>query len=205
MSRKGDLVSGAVSGAVSAFVFAIIHHLFISDIWFSLISMMVAGAVCGLSIAWSYGVLVPSPSTGSWLGYNLLYVAMFVVLGVASVLVYEPVTTIAALVDTNSPPDELFRHAMPMTIIFTLLMALVMSLIYGRTWRNVGAILLTCTLLVLLLGLNVSTIGLVNIPRGSIHLVVELFALILVLNLVYVAVFIGFERMRLPSRKGAPD
>jgi hypothetical protein len=189
--------SGAVAGAVSAFAFAIIHDVFISDIWFSLIMMMVAGAVCGLCIAWSYGLLVGAPSTGSWLGYNALYVAMFVLLGVASVLVYEPVTTIGALIAANEPPDELFRQAMPMTVVFTLATAILVSLLYGRGWRRTGAILLTCTVLVLLLGLNVSVIGLVAIPRGSLYLVVELFALILAINVVYVAVFIGLERKSL--------
>jgi hypothetical protein len=189
--------SGAAAGAVSAFAFAIIHHVFISDIWFSLIMMMVAGAVCGLCIGWSYGLLVEAPSTGSWLRYNTLYVAMFGLLGAASVLVYEPVTTIAALVQANESPDELFGQAMPMTVVFTLATAALMSLMYRRSWLRLGAILLTCTVLVLALGLNVSVIGLVYIPRGSLYLIVELFGLILAINAVYVAVFIALERKSL--------
>jgi hypothetical protein len=194
-----------VAGAVSAFVFAIIHDLFISDIWFSLIMMMVAGAVCGLCVAWSYGLLVESPSTGSWLRYNTLYVAMFGLLGVASVLVYEPVTTIWALVEANESPDELFRQAMPMTVVFTLITAALVSLLYRRSWLRAGAVLLTCTVLVLLLGLNVSAIGLVYIPRGSLYLVAELFGLILALNVMYVAVFIGLERKSLISAGAVQD
>ena len=189
--------SGAVAGAVSAFAFAIIHHLFISDIWFSLIVMMVAGAVCGLCVGWTYGLLFEAPSTGSWVRYNMLYVAMFVLLGAASVLVYEPVTTIAALIEANEPPDELFRQALPMTVGFTLATAILVSLLYGRSWPHYGAILLTCTMLILLLGLNVSAIGLVYIPSGSVYLVVELFGLILAINMVYVAVFMALERKSL--------
>jgi hypothetical protein len=112
--------SGAVAGALSAFAFAIIHDVFISDIWFSLVMMMVAAALCGVCIGWSYGLLVEAPSVGSWLRYNMLYVAMFVLLGAASVLVFEPVTTIAVLVAANEPPGELIRQAMPMTVVFTL-------------------------------------------------------------------------------------
>lgn len=41
------VISGAFAGAVSAFVFAIIHAVFISDIWFSAPAMMVTGALCG--------------------------------------------------------------------------------------------------------------------------------------------------------------
>jgi hypothetical protein len=197
--------SGAVAGALSAFVFAIIHYVFISDIWFSLILMMVAGAVCGVCVGWSYGLLVEAPSTGSWLRYNVLYVALFVLLGAASVLVYEPVTTIATLIEANEPPGELFGQAMPMTVAFTLASAVLLSLLYRRSWSRFAAILLTCVVLVLLLGLNVSVIGLVAIPRGSLHLVAELFGLILALNAVYVAVFMALERKSLVGRGAVED
>jgi hypothetical protein len=197
--------SGAVAGAVSASAFAIIHDMFISNIWFSLVLMVVAGAVCGLCIAWSYGLLVQAPSIGSWLGYNTLYVAMFVLLGATSVLVYEPVTTVGALVAAGEPPDELFGQAIPLTVAFTFATAVLVSLLYGRSWRRFGAILLTCTVLVVLLGLNVSVIGLVAIPRGSLYLIVELFGLILAINAVYVAVFIGLERKSLVGGDAVAD
>jgi hypothetical protein len=197
--------SGAMAGALSAFAFAIIHHVFISDIWFSLMIMMVAAAVCGVFVGLSYGLLVEAPSTGSWLRYNMVYVAMFVLLGAASVLVYEPVTTIAALVAANEPPGELIRQAMPMTVLFTLATAALVSLLYGRSWSRFGAILLTCTVLVLALGLNVSVIGLVYIPRGSLYLVAELFGLILAINVVYVAVFMALERKSLVSGGAVED
>jgi len=193
--------SGTIAGAVSAFTFVIIHHVFISDIWYSLPLMMVAGALCGLCVGWSYGLLFEAPSAGSWLRYNMLYVAMFVLLGALSVLVYEPVTTLAAVVVANEPPEELFRRAMPMTVVFTLATATLLSLLYGRKWKHYIAILLTCTVLVLLLGLNVSVIGLVDVPSSSVYLVMELFGLILALNLVYVAIFITLERKNLISVK----
>lgn len=186
--------SSAAAGAISAFVFTIIHDIFISDIWFSLVALLLAGAVCGLCVGWSYALLMANPSLGSWLGYNLLYVALFVLLGVTSVLIFEPVTTVAALIAENAPPDDLIRQALPITAVFTLVMAAVISLLYGRSWLHFGAILLTCTVLVLLLGLNVSTIGLVDIPHGSFYLVVEMFSLIIALNAVFVAAFITLER-----------
>lgn len=194
--------SGAIAGTVSAFIFVIIHHLFISNIWFSLIMMMVAGAVCGLCLAWSYALLVEVPSLGSWFRFNLLYVAMFLLLGTSSVLVYEPVTTMAALVAANEPPGDLIGQAFPMTAVFTLATAVFISLLYRRSWMNFGAVLLTCTVLVLLLGLNVSTIGLVDIPRGSFYLVMELFGLIIALNIVYMAAFIALERRSFYNRSG---
>jgi hypothetical protein len=78
-------------------------------------------------------------------------------------------------------------------------------LLHRRNWLRAGAVLLTCTVLVLLLGLNVSAIGLVTIPRGSVYLVAELFGLILALNVVYMAVFIGLERKSLISRGAGQD
>ena len=188
------LRSGTVAGVVSTLAFAAIHHLFISNIWFSLIIMLPAGALCGLCVGWTYGLMFETPSIGSWLRYNTFYVAMFVLLGGASVLVFEPITTVAALIAANEPPDELFRQAMPMTITFTLAATILISWWYGRNWLHYGAILVTCTLLILFLGLNVSVIGLVDIPGSSLYLIGELFGLILAINLFYVAAFIVLER-----------
>lgn len=192
-------VSGAVAGVTSTVVFTVIHDIFISDIWFSLIPMLAAGALCGLCVAWSYALLVRTPSTGSWLRYNLLYVAMFALLGALSVLAFEPVTTMAAVVTANGPPDALIGQAMPLTALFTVGTAVLVTLLYRAGWKRFGAVLLTCVVLVLLLGLNVSAIGLVDIPRGSLYLVAEMFGLIVALNAVYVVVFLALQRRRLAS------
>ena len=190
-------LSGALAGAASAFVFTIVHDIFISDIWFMLTPMLVAGALCGALVSWSYGLLVAATSLRSWLGYNLIYVTLFVLLGAASVLLFEPVTTMAAVVTTNGPPTDLIDQAMPMTAVFTLGMAVLITLLYGRSWVKFVAVLLTCIVLVALLGLNVSAIGLVSIPAGSLYLIAEMFALIVALNVVYLAVFVALERRRL--------
>lgn len=190
-------LAGAIAGLVSTIVFTIVHEVFISDIWFMLLPMSVAGAICGASIGWSFALLVDVSTVGGWSKYNLLYVLMFFLLGLVSSLVFEPVTTIAALIAANGPPDELIRQALPMTALFTLSMAIVVTLLYGRDWSRFGATLLTCSVLVLLLGLNISTIGLVTIPRGSFYLVLEMFGLILLLDLVYALVFAVLLRNRL--------
>ena len=189
--------SGATAGALTAVGFAVIHHIFISNIWFSLLVMMIAAAFCGSCISWSYVLLVKVPSISSWWMYNLLYVALLALLGVLSVLIFDPVTTIAALIAADGPPGMLIGQALPVTAIFTLLTAVLVSLLYGRTWRHFGVILLTCIVLVLFLGLNVSVIGLVAIPRGSLYLVIELFGLILAINVIFAALFMILERKRL--------
>jgi hypothetical protein len=194
------LRSGALAGAVSAFAFAVIHAIFISDIWFSLPLMLVAGALCGLCIGWSYGLVTPTTSLSSWWRYNLLFVAALALLGVVSVLVLEPVTTAAAVSEADEPAHELIRQALPLTLVFTLAAALVISLRSGhkgRTWAGFGAVLLTCAVVVVLLGLNVSIMGLVAFPRGSLYLIAEMFGLILAIVGIFAAAFTGFERSSL--------
>lgn len=186
--------SGAVAGALSAVCFALLHQLFISSIWFSVVIMMAVGALCGLCLAWSYGLLIQNPSLGSWIRYNGLFVAMLALLGVTSVVVFEPVTTISALLQRDGPPDELFQQALPMTSAFTVATTLLVSLLYRRGWRGLGAILLSSAVLVTFLGLNVSIIGLVDIPRGSLYLIVEVFGFIFTLAFVYTALFVVLER-----------
>jgi hypothetical protein len=188
------LLPGAVAGAGSTLVFTAVHHLFISDIWFSLLPMLIAGALCGLCLAWSYGRLFRPPSIPTWLLYNLVYIALFLLLGILSILIFEPIATIPQLIVANEPPDELIRQAMPLTLGFILGSAALITILWGRNLVDVAAILLTCTVLIVLLGLNVSVLGLVYIPGSAISLVAKMFGLIMLLNLVYLAIFLLLER-----------
>jgi len=196
-------LSGAIAGALSSVSFALIHQLFISNIWYSIVAMMAAGSLSGLCLAWSYGVLTTRPSVASWIRFNGLYVVMLAILGLTSVLVFQPVTTIAALIQEDGPPDELFRQALPMTVAFTIATAVALTLLYRRGWRGLGVSLLASTVLITFLGLNVSVIGLVDIPRGSLYLVLELFGLVFAIMIVYAALFIPLERKTLFSRTSA--
>lgn len=210
MSKLHFIVAGMAAGAISAYSFALIHALLISDIWFSLPLLLAAGAICGLCLGWTYGLLFEAPSIRTWMQFNALYVGMFVLLGVASVLIFEPVTTLAAVMAVNEPPGDLFNQAMPLTILSTLLMAAIIGKLYARKWVHYAATLLTCAVLVALLGLNVSVIGLIAIPRSASYLILELAGLILSLNLVFAVVFALLEwktffgsisRVHLPAEK----
>lgn len=198
------LRSGALAGAASALLFAVVHHVLISDIWFSAPLMTGAGAACGLCLAWTYRLMFAPPVLGSWMGYNLLWIVLLALLGITSVVVFEPITTIPALVAANEPPRELIRMAWPLTAAFTLGMALLIGLRFGRRWTHYLAVLLTTVLLVALLGLNVSILGLVYIPRTSLYLIGELFALIGVLDLAFAAAFFALERNRLFGTSRVP-
>ena len=194
------LRSGPIAGLVSALIFTIVHQIFISDIWFSIPIMLIAGALCGPSLGWSYGVLVSVPTLKNWLAYNLVYMAMFGILGAVSVAAFDPITTVEALIEVNESPNELIGKAMPLTVVFTFLMAGIVTVLSTRRWANFGSALLACVILVLSLGLNVSIIGLVSLPSGSLYLVVELFALILALGVVFAVAFAILERKQLSPR-----
>jgi hypothetical protein len=186
-------LAGAIAGVISTLFFIIIHDIFISDIWGMTGIMLFAGALCGLCVGWSYSLLVSEHTIGRWLGYNALYVLMLMLLGVASVLMFEPEMSFAALMALNGPPDQLIAQALPMTLIFTLVSAIAISRLYRTSLKQFGAVLLTSIVLVLLLGLNVSAIGLISIPNGSLYLVAEFLGLIVLINIVFVAVFIALE------------
>jgi hypothetical protein len=194
MVNLSPAILGAFSGIVSTLIFTSIHDIFISNIWFMVLPMLLAGALCGALLSWSYRLLAAIPSKRGWLVYNLIYAALFGILGMASVLIFKPVTTMAAVITLDGPPTELINQAMPMTIVFTLGMTVLITLLYGRSITKFLVVLLTCTALVALLGLNVSAIGLVAIPSGSMVVIAELFGLIVVLNAVYMMVYVMLER-----------
>ena len=196
------LRSGLLAGAIAAIVFTAIHHIFISDIWYALIPMIVAGALCGLCIAWTYGLLVLVPSLGSWFRYNLTYVALFGVLAIASLIAFEPVATIPELMVMRGPPKELIGQAMPVTVGFVVGAAALIGLLFGRRWWHLGPILVTVAVLVLFLGLNVSVIGLVELGAGDLYLIGELFGLIVVLGGTFTTTFVVLERSNLRRPRG---
>ncbi len=183
--------TGAVAGAGSSVAFALVHALFISQIWFSLPMLLAAGGVCGFCLGWTFGLLFEQPSLGSWFRYNALFVGLLALIAVVSELVYEPVITLAEVL--AGPPGHLYLRALPVTILTTLAISAIVYKLYGRTTVQFAAILITSSVLVLFLGLNVSLMGLVSVPTESLYLVAENFGLILALGFIYFVVFAGLE------------
>ena len=188
--------NGALAGATSVVIFTAVHHLAISNIWSMLGPMMVAGALCGWSVAWTYGRLFDRHATGSWLGYNAVFLAMLALLAVISVLLFEPVTTMEARSARGGPVDDLIVKALPLTVAFTVLTSGLLGVMFARGWGDFLRLLLTVSVLALCLGLNVSALGLVGFSGGSILPVVVFFGLIVLLNVVFVAGVIGLHRGR---------
>jgi hypothetical protein len=198
------LLPGAAAGAGSALAFTALHHLLISDIWFSLPLMLGAGALSGLCLAWSYGVLFGAPRAASWWLYNGVWVALLVLLGVASFVVYEPVTTMAAVMAAGgAPPAELLRQATPLTVGFTLAATAGLSLLWARRPLQVVSLLATTTVIVALLGINVSALGLVQLDGSALFLLAEMLVLVMALLFGFAGLFHLLERRRFAGWEGA--
>ena len=75
--------------------------------------------MCGATIGWSYGRLF-EPSIRTWLLYNASYVVALAVLGLVSMAVLEPRTTMAELFTLDGPPMDLIGDALPLAVAFTL-------------------------------------------------------------------------------------
>lgn len=193
-SRGSFAASGAAAGAFSALLFTAVHQMLISSIWNALVAMLVAGAVCGASLAWSYALVVRTRTVRSWVLYNTLYIVILAALGLTSLAVFEPITTVAELLKSQEPPRALIGQALPLTALFTAMSAVVLSLVYRPGWRGAWAILLTAVVIVLFLGLNISVLGLVSVPKTSLYLVGELFALVITLAAVYAAAVVLLTR-----------
>jgi len=190
-SRWTFPVFGAVAGAASATCFAAVHALFISDIWYAIVPTAVAASICGACVAGSFGILVRDPTVRGWLLYNTTFVGLFALLGIVSLVIYQPVTTIPALLTLHGPPSWLFERTVPLQISFTLAAAALITPLFGRRWWHIGPVL--ATVLVFALGLNISIIGLVEIPRSSAYIVAELVGLILTIVVAYAVVFVVLE------------
>ena len=118
--KIAKLFAGIVAGAASSLVFTVLHGLMISSIWFMLIPMLFAGALCGLFLSWSYDLLVDEPSIAAWLRYNLLYIILLFSLGPISLVLFEPIMTIPVLLASpNGLPDELFQEVLPLVAAYT--------------------------------------------------------------------------------------
>ena len=106
----------------------------------------------------------------------------------------------------NSIYWRMIGEAMPMTAVLTVGAAFFISWIYGRSLKNFAVLLVTCSILMFVLGHNISAMGLVAIPRSSYYLVGETLGLVVALNVVYAGAFMLLERKRLggTATKTAP-
>ena len=203
-SGRHPALAGATAGLITVLGFTILHQLLISDIWFSFLPMALAGIACGASLASSYTLQFTPATRRSWWGFILLHTTMLLALGGVSVLLFEPVVPMAVLIAANEPPSELIAQAMPLTVAFIAGVAAMPSLLWGRGVRALTSNTVTSVLLIVLLGLNVSVLGLVDMSGGSPFVVGEFLALLVAIMLFYALAFERLERRGLFADPAAP-
>lgn len=170
---------GALAGVVVAFGFTIVHNLLIADIWFNIGPMLFAGALCGFSVAWSYGRAVANHSTGAWFRYAGLYAAEVVALGAVSLAAFSPLFTMAELLVAEDDMERLLPPSAPLMIGAMVGGTVLFWLLYGRRLAALAPILVTQVLLVFLLGHQLAFLGLVE-SSSTLIVVFGEFALIAV-------------------------
>ena len=100
----------------------------------------------------------------------------------------------AALIDRGGPVDDLIGQALPFTGGFTLVTTGGLGVVLARTPSDYLRLLLAVTTLMLFVGLNVSVLGLVDFGDSSLGPVVAFFALIVLLDAVFVLCFAVLRR-----------
>jgi hypothetical protein len=167
------MTSGVLSGGLAVVAFAVIHDLWIADIWFNIGPMVLSGALCGWSIVLSYQKTTTIHSWGRWAGYNGACALLLIGLGAASFLVLDPRFTMAEMMNADDALSRLLPPAMPLIIGGTIIGALLLWVAFGRRRDAIIPILITQALLMFLVGHNLAILGLVEIPAAQSYRVLE--------------------------------
>lgn len=192
-SRGRTLLFGGLAGVIATLLFVALHAVLILDIWDMLVPMSLSGALCGVSLAWSYDQAVNTPSVATWITMNGAYVATLVALGAVSIVWFEPTWTFAELSAEGAPLGELFSRAAPLMVAFALAGSLPIWAIFSRELPALAPILVAETLLVLLLGHNVAIIGLVDFSSGGWGTVGEMFGFVALIGAAFAGSFVALE------------
>ena len=98
--------------------------------------------------------------------------------------------------------DQIGR-ALPLSGLFTLATTALLCVAYRPGWRGAGGLLLTTGVLILSLGLNISVLGLVGVPRAALGVLAEVFTLLVALGGVYAGVVVILNRSRFGGASSA--
>ena len=187
---------GALSGGLTVLIFVMIHHLWISDIWFNLGPMVLAGAVCGLVIVWSYTKAVSEHSPRRWFVYNGFQIGLLVALGMVSFVVLDPKFTMAEAMVMDDALAELIPPALPLMILAILVGTFLLWIAYGRKRGALAPILVTQVLLVFLVGHNLAILGLVELSGDLLAVFAEFIGLTAFLGVGFAAGLMLLTRVR---------
>lgn len=188
--------SGAIGGGLTVLAFVALHDLWISDIWFNLVPMVLSGALCGLSIVWSYAATTTKPSWGRWFSFNAVCALLLVGLGAASFALLEPRFGIAEMMNADDALGQLLPPALPLIVVGTVAGAAVLWVAFGRRPGAALPMLVTQGLLMFLVGHNLAILGLVEIPTEQWYRVAEFVGLTVFLAAGYALAVLVLERIR---------
>lgn len=174
--------TGAAVGAVVVLAFVVLHNIFIFDIWFNAVPMLVAGALCGLCVVWSYRAGIVGHSTRAWLVFVGLFVVEMAALGAASLLLLAPRWTMAELMVADDAFEQLMPPSVPLMVVAMVVGTVLFWLYCGRRPAALGPIAITQVLLVFLLGHQFAFLGLVETSSTLLRLFGEFTAITAVLG-----------------------
>ncbi len=196
------LAIGAAAGGLTVLGFTVLHDIVISDIWFNLMPMLIAGMICGLCLAWSYRSTAGGRSAARWYGYNASYVLILLMLGAVSLVVLEPRFTMAELMVADDPLGDLLPPAVPLLVVGPLVATVVTWALFGRNRASVLPILVTQFIIGFLLGHNLAALGAVVWVAEIVPLLAEFVVLTVALAVAFAvgAHFMTVLRLRWTSR-----
>jgi hypothetical protein len=160
---------GAVVGALTVVGFAVAHAIWISDIWFNIVPMVISGALCGLCIVWSFRTGVDRPSARRWLAYSGACAVLLLALGGASLLIFEPRFTMLEILGADDPLRLLMPPALPLMAVGTVVGGIALWATFGLRHGALGPIIVCQALLMFLLGHNLAILGLVEVPAEQLY------------------------------------
>jgi hypothetical protein len=193
--RRSPLL-GAVAGVIATLAFTVLHDLWISDIWATLAPMLIAGALSGLCLAWSYSTVPGRESAARWLGYNTFHVVLLLALGGVSLAVLDPILSMADLMASPDPLGDVLPRALPLMAAASVVGTVLVWLTYGRSRRSLAPMLLTQLLLVFFIGHNLAILGLVDIPADERIRLVSFVGVTVFLGASFALIAEGLERVR---------
>ncbi len=196
--KRPSLIAGVLSGMAGLLVFLVIHHFWITPIWFILPLGLLIAALGGLAVGWAYGELLPALPPRPWI--SIAVIALIAVILLPSFILAE---LRGPMFDVTVPAGVLLISTGRATTIFVLELLATSTLVgalagwlIGHTARAALATALAGFVFALGPGHNIPFLG--STP-GS----VKGFLLLLVIVCVSAVVLVEVER-RLSTERGKP-
>lgn len=102
----------------------------------------------------------------------------------------------AEIVESSGGNPIPMSETLALMIVFTVVWAGLLAVTFEGGWRGFGTASVTIAVLMLLLGFNLSTVGLVDVPTEGWVLLAEFFGYVAALSVTYGLVHTGLMRLQ---------